>query len=370
MKWKLYLGRVAGIQLFIHWTFLILIGWILLVYLRAGSPWGEALGGVGFILAIFACVVLHELGHALAARRFGIGTRHIVLLPIGGVASLERMPEKPRQELIVALAGPAVNVVIVILLFTLLYLTDGFPRVEEVIKIDEGEGWAIGTQYFGFNLMMVNVILTLFNMIPAFPMDGGRVLRALLSFPMGRVRATNVAARIGQLLAIGFVFAGFYGNFFLIFIGIFVFLGAGGEANHENTKALLTGYLVGDVLMTKYIRVTPHDTLGDVTQILLDGQDQEFLVEEEGNIVGVLTPKSLLKGLSEHGKEAPVTKAMQRDFLTLRTDMPLMEVYQTMLAQNYSIGPVYEAGRLVGILDRENINERIMIDQALAKGRV
>ena len=327
MKWKLYLGRLAGIQLYIHWTFLILIGWIFLIYLRAGNSWVEALGGVGFILAIFACVVLHELGHALAAIRFGIATRHITMLPIGGVASLKRMPERPKQELIVALAGPLVNVLIAAVLFAVLYSTSSFPRVEEVMLIEPGEGWAIGPQYFFFNLMVVNILLAMFNLIPAFPMDGGRVVRALLSFKYGRVKATNLAARLGQLLAIGFVFAGFFGNFFLIFIGIFVFLGAGGEANHESTKALLAGYQVRDVLMTKYVRLQPTATLGEVAQLVLDSQEQEFLVEEDDQIVGVLTPKSFIKGLSEYGKEATVAQAMQRDCIMLRTEMELVEVY-------------------------------------------
>ena len=203
MKWSLKLGSFAGIRVYLHWTFVLLLGWILFSHLGQGHEWAEAWRGVGFIIALFGCVLLHEFGHALTAKRYGIRTRDITLLPIGGIARLERLPENPRHELWVTLAGPAVNVVIAGVLFAVLYFL--YP-VNEFAQARLLEG------NFLVRLMWVNVFLGAFNLLPAFPMDGGRVLRALLSMRLGRARATRLAASIGQGMAILFGIAGFFGN--------------------------------------------------------------------------------------------------------------------------------------------------------------
>jgi Zn-dependent protease len=221
MKWTLKLGEVAGIGIFVHWTFLLLIGWILYTHLSEGDTVRDALEGVAFVLAIFACITLHELGHALMALRFGVRTRDITLLPIGGIARLERIPEKPMQEFLVAIAGPAVNVAIAVVLTVVLIAMGGFSELTD-LRLDGAN--------FLTRLLLVNIGLVVFNMIPAFPMDGGRVLRALLSPMMGRLRATDTAATIGQLIAIVFAILGFFGNGMLIFIALFIFLGARQEA--------------------------------------------------------------------------------------------------------------------------------------------
>jgi Zn-dependent protease/predicted transcriptional regulator len=312
-------------------------------------------------------VILHEFGHALTARKFNIGTKSITILPIGGVASIERMPENPSQELWVAIMGPVVNVVIAMVLYLLLKVSGNIPETREFIELQQTQGSMNLGDYFLFNLMIVNIALVAFNLIPAFPMDGGRVLRALLSYGMDRSKATNVAARVGQFLAILFVFAGFYTNFWLVFIGIFIFLGAGGEATFEATKSILSGYRVRDVLMTKYTVLAPGDTLARAVQALLDGQEKEFLVGENEVISGVLTHNSIIKGLNEFGKDAPVSNIMRTDFITLQPDMELQEVYQRMMTDGYSVGPVYEESRLIGIVDRENINELVLVSKALEK---
>src|SRR6266508_2328041 len=184
MRWQWKLGRFAGIDVYIHATFLLLIGWVGYSYWQQSQQWSEVLKGILFILALFLCVVLHEYGHALTARKYGIRTRDITLYPIGGVARLERMPDKPIEELWVALMGPAVNLVIAAVLFTILYLSGSRPPMTD-LTITSGS--------FPARLMTVNISLVLFNLIPAFPMDGGRVLRALLAMRLEYVRATQVA---------------------------------------------------------------------------------------------------------------------------------------------------------------------------------
>jgi Zn-dependent protease len=205
MKWSWKIGEYAGIGVYVHATFLLVILWV--VSLHWGQDVAAIIEGVAFVLSIFGCVVLHEFGHALAAKRYGIQTRDITLLPIGGVARLERMPEDPKQELVVAIAGPAVNVVIAAILYAALAI---FGRVDLPERFARFEPFYLGAGSFMHNLMTVNIFLVLFNMIPAFPMDGGRVLRGLLATRMDYVRATNIAANVGQFLAFVFGFIGLF----------------------------------------------------------------------------------------------------------------------------------------------------------------
>jgi Zn-dependent protease len=216
------LGRVAGIAVQVHWTFLLLLGWVALMHTRAGGGLADALRGVALTLAVFACVVLHEYGHALTARRYGIGTRDITLLPIGGVARLVRMPEDPRQELLVAAAGPAVNVMLAAAFAAVLAGTGGRVPITGVTLF--------GSRFLE-QLMWINVVLVIFNLLPAFPMDGGRVLRALLALRMPYLKATRWAAAAGQTMAVALGFAGIVlPSPFMVLIALFVFSGARAEA--------------------------------------------------------------------------------------------------------------------------------------------
>jgi Zn-dependent protease len=250
MKWSYRLGRIAGIDVNIHATFALLVAWVMLTHWMPGQKLNAAIGGLTFVTAIFVCVLLHELGHALAARRFGIGTRDITLLPIGGVARLERMPEKPIQELWVALAGPTVNVVIAAILYAWLLLTHQLVPLSQL---------GVATGPFVERLLIVNLILIVFNMIPAFPMDGGRCVRALLALRLEYAKATRIAAGIGQVIAVGFVVLGLFSNPFLLLIGVFVWIGAAQEARYATLKAAFRGIplqraLRRDVPLTRYMR--------------------------------------------------------------------------------------------------------------------
>lgn len=363
-KLSLYVGKFAGIKVFIHWSFWIILVWVFFMYYNLNQDAGEGFQGVLFILALFGCVVLHEYGHALTARKFNIKTRRITLYPIGGIASLEAMPEKPRQELLVAAAGPAVNVVIAALLFVYLQSTGQMPDFSALQEADT-ETLEEMQLPFTFNLLVANIILVVFNLIPAFPLDGGRMLRALLAFKMDRNKATRLAATIGQVLAIGFVFFGFFYNFWLVIIGFFVYLGAGSEANYESIRTGLKGHTVRDVVMSQFSPLLPQETLERAIQLLLNSQEQEFIVAEDEQVVGVLTRKELIRGLSEEGKQAPVSKVMSKDFLKLEPDMSLKEVYQKMMSGDYSVSPVFENGKFIGIVNKTNIDELLMVESAL-----
>lgn len=364
MTWSLKIARVAGINVYMHWTFLILLAWIFIANLSAGQSTSEALMGVVFVLALFACVVLHEFGHALTARRFNIQTQRITLLPIGGLAMLEKMPEDPRQELLVALAGPAVNVVIAMLITAYLILSGQdvqavmAPLLKDLSQIDLSKN-------FLPSLLFINVVLFAFNLIPAFPMDGGRVLRALLSMRYDRATATNIAAKIGQFLAILFVFLGFIGNFFLIFIGLFIYLGASGEANYETQRSLLSRLAVKDVLMHQYTPLHAWETIGKAVEILLDGQEKEFIVTEDNQIIGTISRDDIIKGLQLLGHEERLKRIVNPNWIRLSTNMELNEAYEQMSKNKLSICPVYdESGQLIGVLNQENILEAVMVESA------
>src|SRR5687768_10181493 len=243
MRWQWKLGTFAGIDVFVHATFLLLIVWIGYSYWLQYGTIAKVVEGILFILALFICVVLHEYGHALTARRYGIKTRDITLYPIGGVARLERLPDRPIEELWVALAGPAVNVVIAAVLIGYLALTNGLTSLTD-LSMAQGS--------FIERLIVVNLYLVLFNLIPAFPMDGGRVLRALLALKLDYVQATQIAATIGQGIALLFGFIGLFTNSFLLFIALFVWIGAGQEASMVQVRHSLGGIPITRAMQTDF----------------------------------------------------------------------------------------------------------------------
>jgi len=230
MRWSLKIAKLAGIDIFIHFTFFVLVTWVAFIQWKLNGSIGAAFSGVAFILAVFTCVVLHELGHALAAKKYGIRTQDIILLPIGGVARLEKMPNQPIQELWVALAGPAVNVVIAALLAVYLWITNTLIPDNQL---------TITTAAFIERIMGINIFLVLFNMIPAFPMDGGRVLRALLATRLAYIKATKVSANLGQGIALLFGVIGLFYNPILLFIAFFVWMGAAQETRMVRVKSVL-----------------------------------------------------------------------------------------------------------------------------------
>ena len=357
MKWQWKLGTFAGIDVYIHATFLLLIGWVGYSHWLEHESWLEVLKGVGFILTLFLCVVLHEYGHALTARKYGIKTRDITLYPIGGVARLERMPEKPIEELWVALMGPAVNVVIAAGLFAYLYLTGNLVPLTDL---------TVASGSFLERVMTVNISLVLFNLIPAFPMDGGRVLRALLAMRMDYVRATQIAASIGQGMALLFGLIGLFGNAMLMFIAFFIWIGASQEAGAVQMKNVISGIPVGRAMLTDYKSLSPRDPLSRMAQLILAGTQHDFpVIDDSARVVGVVTRDDFPAAHTQHGQNIAVSAEMKGSPPEVDSyemvEMALMRIQES----GFPTLPVTHAGQLVGIITAENITEYLMIRTAL-----
>ena len=357
MKWSTKIGTFAGISVYVHTTFLMLIAWVAFVHWQTGHSVSAAVQGVAFVLALFGCVVLHEFGHALTARQFGIRTRDITLLPIGGLARLERMPDDPRQELWVALAGPAVNVVIAVALFLALQVT-GTVAPLGTLSVTSGS--------FLERLMIVNVVLVAFNMLPAFPMDGGRVLRALLAIRMDYTRATQLAANIGQGMALLFGLIGLFTNPFLMFIALFVWIGAGQEAAMTQMKSALGGIPLERAMITDFRTLAPNDSLARAVELLLSGTQQDFpVVDDSRAVVGILTRADLLTALARQEQGAPVAQVMRRDFLVADGSDMLDITFQRLQGHECHTIPVVRRGDLVGLLTMDNVGEFMSVQAAL-----
>ena len=360
MSWSITIAKVAGSEIRIHLTFLILLAWIAIAEYASGGT-AAAVDGVIFIIAIFACVVLHELGHAIAARRYGISTPDITLLPIGGLARLSRIPEKPAEEIVIAIAGPLVNVVIA----AVLLLIGAHFDLGTVVNIQKS---APG---FLTRLAAVNIWLVLFNLIPAFPMDGGRVLRALLAFRMGRRRATDMAARIGQGLAFAFGFWGLMsGNVLLMFIAIFVYLAAAGEAGDVGMREAARRVPVDHAMVRMYQSLGANATVDDAAEALLSTTQHEFpVVDGGGRLRGFLSRNAMISALKATGPETPVIEVMTRDVPTVKAGQPLEMAIRLMQEKRAAeVAVTDEEDRLVGYVSRENLAEFMMIEDAEPHG--
>jgi len=356
MRWSFHIARIAGIDVKIHVTFLLLLAFYGFLFYGQGGISGAA-QGVLFISLVFFCVLLHEFGHALAARRFGIHTPDITLLPIGGLARLERMPEKPMQELIVAIAGPLVNVAIILLLFPF-----ASGNVDDMNFERFGAGLVTMVMY-------ANIVLVLFNLIPAFPMDGGRVLRALLAMKLDYVRATNIAATIGQSFAIvGGLYALLSGKALLALVAMFVFVGAQNEAAHAQMRSVSNGLRVRDAMITRF-EALPYDaTLHTACETVLNTSQCDLpVINSSGAVCGVLMRDDLIAALRKTGPDAPVSEIMRTDVPQVHEMMFFDRAFRIMHEVNTPVLPVVDsAGRLVGLFTSENVGEFMMIQSALS----
>ncbi|HUU25317.1 MAG TPA: site-2 protease family protein [Methyloceanibacter sp.] len=356
MRWSLNVGSIAGTAIRIHITFLLFLVWLGTIYYRQGGA-EAAWQGTIFIVLIFVCVLLHELGHVFAARRYGVKTSDVTLWPFGGIASMERMPEKPGEELIVAVAGPAVNIAIAAML--ILWLGPQFD-LENLTKIEDP---AVS---LAVKLAAANIILVVFNMIPAFPMDGGRVLRAILAMRMGNARATELAATIGQGFAVVFGVLGILYNPMLIIIAAFIFLAASGEATQAQLRAVAQGALVSDAMITAFESLPTSATVNDAAEALIRTTQTEFpIVDGAGHLRGVLTRDVMIKALKERGPNTPVLEVMQSDIPTVSARAKLDTALRSLMQRGRPVVGVTDADeRLIGLLTVENLGEMMMVHSA------
>lgn len=354
MKKSFSFPKIAGITVSIHWTFSLIILWIIYINFRAGLDVWQIGWSVLFVLSLFVCVTLHEFGHAMAARRYGIKTKDITLYPIGGVARLEKMPEKPVQELVVAFAGPLVNVVIMLLLLPFMLHFNFETDANENALV-------IGADNFLPMVGIVNIWLALFNLIPAFPMDGGRVLRALLAMKTDRVSATATAALIGKVIAVGFIIAGFYVNPFLIFIGLFIIIGAQAEAEMVKTQFFITDLKVSDALMTNYRTLDKNQPIADAVKMLLDGEAKNFIITSEGTPFGTIGRDEIIRGIKEFGESGAILHVTNNMLATVNINAPLNDVFTQFQQTRTPVILVTSGNDIKGIIDAENIAELIMV---------
>lgn len=356
MQWSVKIGSVGGTEIRVHLTFWLLLIWIWVMHYRIGGP-PAAWEGVAFVISVFLCVVLHEFGHIEAARSFGIKTPDITLLPIGGLARLERNPVGPFEEFVIAIAGPLVNVVIAGLVVIFIGGALGWEQLlaPQDPRID-----------FLARLAGVNIFLVVFNMIPAFPMDGGRVLRAILAWRLSWARATTIAARIGQSIAVAMGIFGIFFNPLLILIAIFVYFAAETEAQGSELQAISEGTRVSDVMITTFATLGSQARVGEAVELLLSTSQSEFpVVDEAGRFEGLMTREGIVRAMREGGAGASVRDGMRRDVPTLDEQSPIDASLKLMQEASVPAVPIIDRNRrVVGLMNYETIGELMMLRNA------
>lgn len=357
MSWSIKLLRVKGIDIKVHLTFVLILVW-------AAYRWGVGLGtgmtgavfGIVVTLLLFVCVTLHELAHSLTAMRYGVTVRDITLLPIGGLAQMEKIPEKPDQELKMSLAGPLTNVAIAIVLVAIC-LPFGIRSTVGVGELYQMLG-TVGWHGLMAYLVMTNLALGLFNLAPAFPMDGGRVLRAFLAMRMDYSKATAIAVAVGQGLA---WLLGLYGvmggSWTLAIIAVFIYMGAGQEGRMVEVKSVLGEIRVRQAMTRQLQALSPQAPLSQAVGITLQTFQTDFPVVEGGRLVGLLTESDLVSALQTHGAGVPLSQVMRTEFPTAAPDEPLFDAQQRMSMARLRAMPVMAEGKLAGLLTAQDINE-------------
>lgn len=360
MSWSLNIGSIAGTVIRIHITFVLFLAWIFAgSYISGGAA--AAWSGLLFMLALFACVVAHEFGHIFTARAFGVATPYVTLLPIGGVAQLERIPEKPSEEFLVAIAGPLVNVAIALVLIVFFGA-----------NLSQSAAASVDNAHIPLvdRLAAVNLFLAVFNMIPAFPMDGGRVLRAALAAKLGYVRATELAASIGQWVAFGLGFIGLFYNPILIFIAIFVYLAAASEAHMVALRAVSRGVPVDAAAMTQIATLSPDAHIDEAVQTLLHTSQSEFpVLDGARRPIGLLGRGDIIRALKEKGPDARVKDAMNATLPTVGDNRCLDDAVKLLQEKGVpAVAVVDRSGSFVGLITTETLGEMLMVREALPQG--
>lgn len=361
MGWSFKIARVRGIDIKVHATFFLILVFGALQW--AGStpsnPMEGALFGVVLMILLFTCVTLHELGHSVMAQAFGINVREIVLLPLGGVALIAKMPEKPVQELLIAVAGPLVNVAIAIILFI---ITGGIG-----IDLMNLQSMLVALREPSLTTLLVwllfaNVALVIFNLIPAFPLDGGRILRAILAMGLGYPQATRIASIIGQVAAVLLGIWGIAtGQLLLTLIALFIFFSAGQERGIAESKTVLTTLRVGDAYNKHALSLQIGDRVSTVVDYILTSYQPDFAVLQGNNIIGIVTRNDVLQTLASDGTDRYVTEIMQREFLRVDANKSLDEVREILSENGARLAAVFDESRYLGLVSVEDISEAFIV---------
>ena len=352
MHWSFAVGKVQGTIVRIHFTFLIFLVWIILAAYAAKGPEAAVSAGIFFVL-LFTSVLLHEFGHIFVARRFGVRTPAVTLLPIGGVAEMERIPEQPRHELVISLAGPAVNLVIggVIVL-----VLGGLPAHPEMELTNFG-------RTFWTHLAFANLALALFNLLPAFPMDGGRALRAVISAKLGYARGTRVAGVIGQVLAVLFGLVGILsGNLILTLIAVFVYFTAGAEAGRARLRSASLGALASDLMITHFETLQAEASVDRAAEALIHTHQKEFLIlDARHQLQGILTRDQIAGAIKTGQSNAPISTVMGREIPVVSPRHIADHVLQLLQSGAPAVAVVNDQEQLVGMVTLDNVMEHVLL---------
>jgi len=357
MGWSINIGKIFGINFRIHVTFFLLLFFIFISVLPQHG-FQRALLATLFICAVFVCVLIHEIGHSLIARRFGKEAKSITLLPIGGVAMMEEMPEKPVQEIAMSIIGPFINLIIAAMLYLFVGRWTGIGAPN--LTPDSARAFFAG-------LIGVNIMLAIFNLIPAFPMDGGRILRGLLAIRLDFVQATTAAVFIGQVIAMFFIFFGIFFNWWLALIGLFLYIGAGSEKQQVLLKSLLRQVPASEAMTTEFQTLRPDEPLRRALEHFHHGCQDDFPVIGEAGVEGVLTRDRILSSIHEKGLDAPVSEIMDRTFASVDPKMPLDDVYKKLLSSRKTAVAVVDKDGVKGMVCLDGISRYFMIKAAMGK---
>ncbi|RXJ49446.1 site-2 protease family protein [Gelidibacter gilvus] len=360
MSANLKLGKYYGTEIQLHWTFFLLTVWIVLSEVLSGASVDRVLFNLQFVLAVMICVLLHEMGHLLAARKFGIKTTKMVLLPVGGISTVDKTTESPKEELLITLAGPLVNIIIAGILFFAIPVSDyiGYNFLEYFTLLNE-----FSFKNFLFFLFIVNITLAVFNLIPAFPLDGGRILRAVLDFKFSRVTATRIATTISHVIAIFLLLTGLLFNPILLFLSLFLLIGSFSENQVVHQIDLLKGYLVRDAMLKNITVFDPKETMEDVIRVILRGSETNFVVVKNKKIVGLLYHKDIIENSNK--RSLLVQEVMTTNFKTMETKEELSVAYRLMQEETHPFFPVTEKNELVGAIDFDNLHEFLLMEDRL-----
>lgn len=361
MRWSVKLVTIKGIRLYLHVTFLFFAAWMITINAAAGMQAGQLFWTTLFVAAIFASIALHEYGHAFVASYFDINAKTIILYPIGGIASIEKLPENPKEELLISSAGPIVNFILAAFCWIL------GPQSVFVTDYKNFGGIINGTNFFML-LGTVNILLALFNLIPAFPMDGGRILRALLAFKFNYIKATSVAASFSKAIAALFILYGLASvNYLLAIIGLFILCMAQAEEAYLQLRKLVEGYRLKDMLMYDYDNLDATRTVNDTMGMLQQNHSKQFMVMDKGKPVGTLSRKDVIKAVADQQYNVKVRELMKNNLVLLDANKPAADVLKTLSSNEEKLYPVMEEGRFAGVINFQQVIEYLLLHKTYEK---